>query len=120
MPLHEFFQRPEVKKLVARWFRRPREGSSVERTVNALCADRAVAFDKHGNFVGLPTNKELSEMLGITEATVRQHIEVAAARSIDGLEEIPARYRVYFAEMWREPLKWLEEHQTPPKGSRVA
>ena len=100
-----------------RWFRRPRQGSSVERTIDALCAKREVAFDRDGNVIGLPSNKELAKQLGIAEATVRQHIEVGAGRDIEGLEMLPVRSRIWLC-YWH--TKWLDQHATPPTGSRVA
>lgn len=100
-----------------RWFRRPRKGSSVERTIDALCERRDVAFDKDGNVVGLPSNRELAERLGISEATVRQHIEVDAGRDIEGLEMLPARSRIWLC-YWH--TKWMDQHQTPPTGSAGA
>jgi hypothetical protein len=40
-----------------RWFRRPRRGSSVERTIDALCERGDVQFDPDGRGIGLPSNK---------------------------------------------------------------
>ena len=81
-PLREFLKsHPFLGKL--RWFRRPRKGSSVERTIDALCERREVMFDEDGDVAGLPSNKELAQRLGISEATVRQHIEVDAGRDIE-------------------------------------
>jgi hypothetical protein len=99
------------------WFRRPRQGSSVARTIEALCAKRDITFDKDNNVVGLPSNKELAVQLGISEATVRQHIEVDAAKAIDGLELLPVRSRIWLC-YWH--TRWLDQHQTPPSNSRIA
>jgi len=35
---------------------------------------REFLFDQDGDVVGRPSNKELAQRLGISEATVRQHI----------------------------------------------
>jgi len=107
-----------VGDLIPRWHRKPLEGSSVWRTIEALCAKRDVTYDKDGNLVGLPTNEELAEQLGLAVSTVRKHIEDTAQFYIDGAPMLPPRHRIYHCVWWE---RWLKQRQeTPPTGSRVA
>ena len=112
VPLRELLKsHPFLGEL--RWFRPPRKGSSVERTIDALCEHREVMFDQDGDVVRLPSNKELAQRLGISEATVRQHIEVNAGRDIEGLEMLPVRSRIWLC-YWH--TKWLDDHKAPSTG----
>jgi hypothetical protein len=90
------------------WFRGPRAGSSVERTIAMLCSKRDVSLDAKGELVGLMSNAELAERLGVTEHTIRHHIEVDAALDIQGLLLHPPRSRILMCVQHTEWLAGLK------------
>lgn len=104
MPLRDLLRsHPFLATL--RWIKRPKPGSSIERTVEALCRVRDGVRVTDDDVEGLPSDRALAKELGIAEPTVRANL-VTAARGVQGLEHFRTpRARIWLV-YWH--TKWLE------------